>query len=129
MHVRNFADRKCGGKHKALLLARIYRDGIIRKNPPLSRKEYSSIRRRNNRTGVVGVCRYSKGYLLKDGTVRHSWYWEANWPTTPGKNRVARFSVNRFGEAGAFGRARAARALGLKQIEGVFWACDRRARR
>jgi hypothetical protein len=29
MHVRNFADKKCGGKHKALRLARAYRDEVI----------------------------------------------------------------------------------------------------
>jgi len=124
MHVRNFADKTCGGKHKALRLARAYRDEVIRNNPPLSRKEYSGIRRRNNRTGVVGVCRYAKYYTLKDGTMRCSWYWEANWPTAPGKNEVMRFSVNRFGEAGAFRRARAARVRGFEQIEGVFWPCE-----
>lgn len=123
MHVRNFADKKCGGKQKALRLARAYRDEVMRKNPPLSRKEYSSIRRRNNRTGVVGVCRYSKRYTLKDGTERYSWYWEAVWPTIPGSSEVVRFSVNRFGEAGAFHRACAARLRGFKRIEGVFWPC------
>ncbi len=123
MYVRNFADKKYGGKRKALRLAQAYRDELIRKNPPLSRKEYSGIRRRNNRTGVVGVCRYSKRYTLNDGTVRHSWYWEAIWPTTLGKSEIVRFSVNKFGEAGAFNRARAARVRGFKQIDGVFWPC------
>ena len=121
MHVRNFADRKCGGKRNALRLARTYRNELIRRTSPLSRKEFSAIRRRNNRTGVVGVCRYSKSYRLKDGTVRHSWYWEAIWPTTPGKSEIVRFSVNKLGEAGAFNRACAARLRGFKQIEGVFW--------
>jgi hypothetical protein len=127
MHVRNFADQKCGGKRKALRLARAYRDELIRKNPPLSRKEFSNIRRRNNRSGVVGVCRYAKSYRLKDGTVRYSWYWEAIWPTTPGKSETAIFSVNKFGEAGAFNRARAARVLGFKRIEGVYWPCEPRS--
>ena len=124
MHVRNFADKKCGGKRKALQMARAYRDELIGKIPPLSRKEFSGILRRHNRTGVVGVCRYSKRYTLKNGTVRHSWYWEAIWPTSPGKSETVRFSVNRFGEAGAFKRACAARARGFKQIEGVYWRCE-----
>jgi hypothetical protein len=124
MHVRNFADKKCGGRRRALRLARAYRDELIRKNPPLSRKEYSGIRRRNNRTGVVGVCRYSKRYILKDGTVRYSWYWEAIWPTTPGKSEIVRFSVNKFGEAGAFNRACSARNRGFKRIVGAFWPCE-----
>ena len=123
MYVKNFADKKCGGKRKALRLARAYRDELIRKIRPLSRKEFSGIRRRNNRTGVVGVCRYSKSYTLRDGTVRYSWYWEAIWPTAPGKSEIVRFSINKFGEAGAFNRARAARARGFKRIEGVYWPC------
>jgi len=122
--VRNFADKKCGGKRKALRLAQAYRDELLRDNPPLSRQEYSGIRRRNNSTGVVGVYRYSKPYLLKDGTVRECWYWEAIWPTTRGDSRIARFSVNKFGEAGAFNKACAARRRGFEQIEGVFWACE-----
>jgi hypothetical protein len=122
--VKNFTDKKCGGMRKALRLARAYRDELVRKHPPLSRKEYSGIRRRNNRTGVVGVCRYSKKYTLKDGTVRHIWYWEAIWPTTRGKSVTVRFSVKKFGEAGAFNRACVARARGYKRIEGVFWPCD-----
>jgi len=123
-HVRNFADKKYGGKRNALRFARAYRDQLIRKVPPLSRKEFSGIRRRNNRTGVVGVCRYSKGYKLKDGTVRYAWYWEAIWPTTPGKSEIARFSVNKFGERGAFNRACAARINGFKRIEGLYWPCE-----
>jgi hypothetical protein len=124
LHVKNFADKKCGGKRKALLLAQAYRDELIREIAPLSRKEFSGIRRRNNRTGVVGVCRYSKKYTLKNGTVRYSWYWEAIWPTTPAKSKVVRFSVNKFGEAGAFNRARSARIRGFNRIEGVFWPCE-----
>lgn len=123
-HVRNFADKKCGGKRRALRLARAHRDELLREVPPLSRREYSAIRRRNNRTGVVGVCRYSKSYKLKNGKVRHCWYWEAIWPTTRGDSEVARFSVNRYGEAGAFKRACAARSRGLKFVEGVFWPCE-----
>jgi hypothetical protein len=124
MYVRNFADNRCGGKRKALRLARAYRDELIRETSPISRQEFSGIRRRNNRTGVVGVCRYAKTYTLKDGTVRHSWYWEAIWPTSPGKSEILRFSVNKLGEARAFNRACAARVRGFKQIEGVFWPCE-----
>jgi len=124
MHVRNFADKKCGGKRNALRLARAYRDELMRTIVPLSRKEFSGIRRRNNQTGVVGVCRYSKSYRLKDGTLRHCWYWEAIWPTTPGKSEIVRFAVNKFGEAGAFNRACSARARGLKRVEGVYWPCE-----
>jgi hypothetical protein len=124
MHVRNFRDKKCGGRRKALLRARAYRNALIREIPPLSRKEFSAIRRRNNRTGVVGVCRYAKPYVLRNGRVRLAWYWEAIWPTQRGESETVRFSVKKFGEAGAFNRARAARVAGCKRIEGVYWPCD-----
>jgi len=123
-HVKNFADKKCGGKRRALRLARAYRDELLRDNPPITRQEYSGIRRRNNQTGVVGVCRYSKPYTLKDGTVRDAWYWEAIWPTTRGDSAFARFSVSKYGEKGAFKRACAARIRGFKLVEGVFWPCE-----
>jgi hypothetical protein len=124
MHVRNFADKKCGGKRRALQLAQAYRDELLRGNPPLTRQEYAGIRRRNNVTGVVGVCRYSKPYKLKNGTVRYSWYWEAIWPTTRGDSEYARFSVRKYGETGAFRRACAARSRGFKLVQGVFWPCE-----
>jgi len=124
MHVKNFADKKHGGKRKALRLAQAYRDELLVENPPLTRQEYSGIRRRNNVTGVVGVCRYSKPYKLKNGTVRYSWYWEAIWPTTRGDSEYARFSVRKYGEAGAFKRACAARIRGFKLVKGVFWPCE-----
>ena len=127
MHVRNFADKKCGGTRKALRLAQRCRDELIRKHPPLSRKEFSAIRRRNNHSGVVGVCRIASSYRLRDGTVRYYCCWEAIWPTTPGKHETVRFSVNKFGERGAFNRACAARARGFKRIEGVFWPCQQGA--
>jgi hypothetical protein len=36
-----------------------------------------------------------------------------------------RYSVNKYGEKGAFERACAARKRGFKRVEGVFWACER----
>ena len=110
-------------KMKALRLAQRYRDELLRRYPALTRQEFSNIRRRHNQTGVVGVCRFASGYRLKNGRMRYSWYWEAIWPTTPGEHENVRFSVNKFGEKGAFERARAARARGMKQVKGVFWAC------
>jgi hypothetical protein len=127
-HVKNFPDKRCGGKRRALRLAQVYRNELTRKHLPLSRQEYSAIRRRNNHSDVVGVCRFAHRYRLKNGKVRSSWYWEAIWPTVPARSETVRFSVNKFGEAGAFHRACAARSLGFKEVEGVFWACRRGTR-
>jgi hypothetical protein len=35
--------------------------------------------RGNNRSGISGVYTYPKSYVLGDGTVKETWYWEANW--------------------------------------------------
>jgi hypothetical protein len=123
LYVKNFPDLKWGGKGKALQEAQRHRDGLLRKHRPLSRLEFASILRRHNQTGVVGVCRFSSGYRLKNGKMRYSWYWEAIWPTKMGESETVRYSVNKFGEKGAFEKACAARIKGLKQGRGVFWKC------
>lgn len=125
MYVRNFPDLKWGGSRKALRLAQRYRDRLLRTVRPMTRQEFSAIRRRHNQTGVVGVCRFSSGYRLKDGRMRYCWYWEAIWPTALGESETVRFSVNKFGEKGAFERACAARNRGFKKVEGVIWSCRR----
>ncbi|MEM6936788.1 MAG: AP2 domain-containing protein [Pseudomonadota bacterium] len=123
--VKNFTDRHYGGKKKALLAAQHYRDDLLRQHPPMSRKTFAKILRSNNLTGVSGVYRYAKRYRLKDGTQKESWYWEANWPTSPGVSAKATFSVNRYGEDIARLMALQAREKGLAAVEGVFWASAR----
>lgn len=125
MHVKNFTDKKCGGKQAALQQARRYRDELLRKFPPMTRKEFCEVLRRNNHTGVVGVCRFASRYVLKSGAKRSTWYWEAIWPTTPGQHETIRYSVRKFGEEGAFKKACAARRRGIKNVSGVFWAAQR----
>ena len=125
MHVRNFPDRKYGGKTKALRLAKAYRDEVVAQNPPTTRRQHCSVLRRNNKTGVSGVCAYSKPYYLKDGTVKELRYWEANWPGEQGENITARFSVATYGETVARHMAIRAREKGLAKVEGCFWASER----
>lgn len=124
-HVKNFPDKKYGGKRKALQLAKMYRDEIIDKYPPITRKEFSSILRSNNNSGTTGVYRYAKRYMLADGREVETWYWEAHWPTERGKYKSVRFSVDEFGEDIARARALRARKNGMKAVEGVFWASER----
>lgn len=124
-YVRNFADLKCGGKRKALAMAKKYRDELLERHQPLTRKEFADILRGHNRTGITGVYRYVKTYYLKDGTERETWYWEAHWPTVRGGSEKASFSVKVYGERGAKARAVQARQEGLKRVEGYFWASER----
>lgn len=126
-HVKNFADKKCGGKGRALAQAKEYRDTLLRKYPPLSRKEFCTILRSNNKSGVTGVYKYAKSFTLKNGSVKESWYWEAHWPTDKGGAAHLSFSVNEYGEEKARQLAIQARKQALQQLDGYFWASDRGA--
>lgn len=123
--VKNFPDKTYGGKGKALKHAKQYRDGLLKQYPPTTRKEFCTIIRRNNTSGVSGVCVYEKPYELADGTVKTHRYWEANWPLTDGRYAKASFSVKHYGEKKARALAVRARRQGLRQLEGVFWRSKR----
>ena len=125
MLVENFPDKKYGGRQKALRLARQYRDELLRKFPPISRKEVCRIRRSNNKSGIAGVCTYAKRYKLKDGTVKETRYWEASWPGEEGKNVSVNFSVRKYGEELARSKAIRARQRGIEGVEGAFWVSER----
>lgn len=124
-HVKNFPDLKCEGKRKALQQAKLYRDELLIKYPPMTRKHFCSIIRSNNKTGISGVYKYSKSYMLRDGTIKDAWYWEANWPNKRHESVSARFSVKQFGERRAKKMAIQAREQGLSKVEGHFWASKR----
>lgn len=125
--VRNFPDLKFGSRAKALQAARLYRDLLAAQHRPMLRSEFADVRRRNNRSGVTGVCLVRSPYTLSDGTRRESYYWEAIWPTRPGENERCRFPVTTHGDAVAFDLACSARARGLAQVEGYFWASEKGA--
>lgn len=123
--VRNFADQTHGGKGKALAKAKQYRDELLVKHPPTTRKKFCSILRRNNTSGIPGVCVFEKPYELQDGTVKSLRYWEANWPLNDGQNTKATFSVKTYGEEHARELAIKARKRGLRQLKGVLWSSER----
>lgn len=125
MHVKNFPDKSLGGKRKALKLAKEYRDYIVEKYPPITRKQFCKVIRKNNNTGISGVCTYGKPYMLKDGTIKEIRYWEANWPDENDQNVSLSFSVNTYGDSVARHMAIKAREKGIRKLQGVFWASER----
>ena len=127
VYVKNFPDKRFGGKGKALVQARTYRNELLAKHPPISRQEFCSILRRNNRTGITGVYRYAKSFVLKNGTVKESWYWEATWPIGKGRQYHQAFSVNDLGETKAKQLAIHAREDALAAVDGHYWASARGA--
>ena len=124
-HVKNFLDKACGGEDSAFIEAKQYRDYLLFKYPPISRKEFCNSKRSNNKTGITGVYKYRKTYQLKDKSQRESWYWEANWPDANGESVSKSFAVKRFGEELAKQMAIRARENGMQSVEGVFWAAER----
>lgn len=124
-HVRNFPDRRHGGRETALEQALLYRDEFLVEYPPISRREVCSVRRSNNRSGITGVCTYAKRHERRDGSIKENWYWEASWPNERGENVKESFSVNRYGDALARQMAVRARQNALQSIEGAFWSSQR----
>lgn len=73
---KSFADIRYGGERQALDAAIAYRDEILKRVPPVPSLTRNQRLRRNNTSGVAGVCRdYHRGYafylaqtMLPDGT-------------------------------------------------------------
>ena len=112
MFRMHFSDGVHGGKRKALAAAKAWRDAIIEKHPPLTVQEHCSILKKNNRSGIAGVCRAQN----TDGR----WYWVARWSPAPYKGKQVKFSIHKYGEQGAFRRAVRARKQALAALEGFF---------
>jgi hypothetical protein len=125
MHIKNFPDKKHTSKDCALILAKQFRDKILIAYPPTSRQQFCIAIRKNNQTGISGVCTYAKKYQLSDGSVKESHYWAANWPDQHRRSISRNFSVNTYGNDIARQLAIRARAEGLSNVNGVFWASER----
>lgn len=131
IYRKHFSDGIHGGKKKAFVEARNFRDDVVARHPPLSMQEYSSIVKRNNRSGVVGVCRYCASETRDLPEDRQRWFWVASWPLPDGRRKRVKFSVGKYGEEGAFERALKARTEALDKLNGAFdpGAVRRRSRR
>lgn len=120
IYRKHFSDGVHGGKQKSFSAAKEYRDKIIEKYPPFSMKEYSSIVKSNNRSGVVGVCRYCASETRDLPEDQQRWFWVASWPLPSGQRKRVKFSVKKYGEDTAFKMALKARKQALKGLEGSF---------
>jgi hypothetical protein len=115
----SFSDIKYRGKNKALTAAKRYRDTILSKYPPMTLRAYCSILKRNNKSGISGVCRYVSNENDPKGGEPRS-YWIARWSPEPRKTKCKKFSIKKYGEEKAFLLAVRARKKALKQLKGYF---------
>ncbi|TVT78072.1 MAG: AP2 domain-containing protein [Denitromonas halophila] len=120
IYRKHFSDGVFSGKRNAFSAAKSYRDEVIAAHPPLSMQEYSSIRKKNNRSGVVGVCRYCASETRDLPEDKQRWFWVASWPLPDGRRKRVKFSVNKYGEDGAFKLALEARNEALDKLNGDF---------
>ncbi len=120
IHRKHFSDGVHGGKQKSFAAAKAFRDEVITKNPPFSMREYSNIVKKNNRSGVVGVCRYCASETRDLPEDKQRWFWVASWPLPDGRRKRVKFSVKKYGEEGAFKMALKARKDALRGLDGAF---------
>lgn len=120
IYRKHFSDGVHGGKAKAFAAAKAYRDEVVANYPPLSMQEYSSIVKSNNRSGVVGVCRYCASETRDLPEEKQRWFWVASWPLADGRRKRVKFSINKYGEDGAFEMALNARNDALAKLAGAF---------
>ena len=120
IHRRHFSDGVHGSRTKAFAAAVGFRDDVVAKFPPLSLREYSSIVKKSNRSGVVGVCRYCASETRNLAEEQQRWFWVASWPLPSGKRKRVKFAVNKYGEDKAFKMALKARREAMRELEGSF---------
>jgi hypothetical protein len=120
IYRKHFSDGVFGGKPRSFAAAKAYRDEIIAAHPPLSMQEYSNIVKKNNRSGVVGVCRYCASETRDLPEEKQRWFWVASWPLPDGRRKRVKFSVKKYGEDGAFRMAMDARSTALGKLVGAF---------
>jgi len=87
--TRHFSDGIHGGEKLALHSALCFLREIDRSQPPLLRKEYADILRKNNTSGVPGVSRHESNGKK---------FWAARWPTGVGQSKSAKFTIRKYGE-------------------------------
>lgn len=112
-----FSDRKCGGKNKARAAAKEYRDGLhasLAKIPKERRGPRIVLEDSRNKTGELGVSRVTRiGASGQEYPI-----YTATWRPELGVQKCTSFSVNKYGEKGAFRKAVALRRAKMKEIHG-----------
>ncbi|MFD1838956.1 AP2/ERF family transcription factor [Paracidovorax cattleyae] len=100
-----------GDPEKAKAAAIAYRDAILKKIPAMSRSEFGTIIRSNNKSGIPGVSRREENGFAR---------WCAMVSLPDGTTRRRTFAVVKYGEEKARQKAVEARLELLKLLDGWF---------
>lgn len=118
--IKMFSDSVWGGKRRALVAARAWRDEHTQ---ALAEQVHALWRRnrlrRNNRSGLVGVARHERKPDANGHKTGGPAFWMASWTGEHGRTRQRKFSVKRWGERGAKQQAMEARAQGVAHAVAV----------
>jgi len=113
-----FSDKKLGGKAKALIAAKAFRQSLwnkIEKIPVKRRPRRLVVRDSRNTTGVIGVCHIAK--KNNNGSIYESY--AVSWRPKPGIQKCTSFSIKKYGRQQAFRLAVELRKKMLKRIYGA----------
>ena len=118
LYCKLFSDNLLGGKRKALIAAREYRDELVDSlaSKAYTRKQLAKKITSRNTSGIVGVRFVQESDSRSaDGVVYE--YWEAQWSPSPGVRCKKRFSVKIHGPRNAKKLAIKAREAGVRKME------------
>ncbi len=118
VYIRNFPDRRHGGRDQALAAAQAYRDNLLAQHAPMTRQARCAVLKKHNQSGMSGVTRIVPIDRRCTQAIRPA-CWVARWP---GKGRTIvhrSFSVAKYGEWGAYLNAVQARQHGLAIMDDV----------
>ena len=107
-YAKFFADGNYGSPERSLIIARNWRDALLRKFTAQTRICERSPR---NSSGVVGVSKITVS--SSNGASYH--FWQATWSLASGKRRCVKFSIKRYGDREAFQLAVEARTEGISK--------------
>jgi hypothetical protein len=116
MFKKDFVEKRHGGPEESLRLARAWRDQVVVENGPRTLKDFCSIVRSTNTSGIAGVNRRSRRYVGCDGKITRHDSWSASLPGIDGSATTKSFSVARYGDEEARAKAMEAREQALARL-------------
>ncbi|MCO5978807.1 hypothetical protein [Ideonella oryzae] len=117
VYQRYFAAGPTGDRAAALARAQAWRDELVRKLPAQTKAEASQRMRRNNTTGCPGVYRMEQKRKRVEGVQTYV-FWSARSPEGIQPPKTKSFSVQTYGEQGAYERAVEAREAFVRELQG-----------